>query len=177
MCAIYSCRNLRISSINRVPCLRNSGSNVAGFLLGPIVGTTKVNFLEILCGAFFCRKTICGRHTTSLVEVLAWQANPLLDFHRAVPAPSHSVGDRAGRRRSLIQMVSREMGVADCTAGFRPAQKRRKDGRAHSQPYAPAGWRGGSGKVGVLPEFSSPSSELNYKTMSEFDGVGTGEAH
>ena len=150
----------------RVPYLRNRGPNFAGFLLGPIVATTKVNFLEILCGTFFCRKTFCGRHTTSLVEVLTCQANPHLDFHRAVPAPSPTADDRAGRRRSLIQMVSREMGVADCTADFRPAQNRRKDVPVHSQPYAPDGWRGGSGsgKVRVLPEFSWPSSELGCQT-------------
>ncbi len=119
------------------------------------MGTTKVNFLEILCGVFFWRKTFCGRHTTSLVEVLAWQANRLLDSHRAVPAPSHSVGDRAGRRRSLIQMVSREMGVADCTVAFRQAHERLKARLGRWQPYAPDGWRGGSGRVRGVPEISA----------------------
>ncbi len=164
MCAIYSCRNLRLPSINWVPCLRNSGSNFAGFFLGPILATTKVNFSEILCGAYFCRKTFCGRHTISLVEVLAWQANPLLAFLRAALAPSHTVVVRAGRRRSLIQMASQEMGAAGCTVAFRPAPKRLRARLGLWQPYAPAGWRGGSGKARVLSEFSWPSSELGCQT-------------
>ncbi len=107
----------------------------------------------------FCRKTFCGRHTISLVEVLTCQANPLLDSHRAALAPSHTAGDRARRRQSLTEtLVSREMGAAACTVAFRPAQKRRKDGPAHSQPYAPAGQRGGSDKVRAFPEYSWPSS-------------------
>ncbi len=149
---IHSCRDMRFPSINRVPCLRNSGFNFAGFLLGPIVGTTKVNFLEILCGAFFCRKTICVRHTTSLVEVLACQANPLLDFLRAVLVQSPTAGDRAGRRRSLIQMANREMGVADCTVAFRQVHERLKARFGRWQPYAPDGWSGSSGKA---PETST----------------------
>ncbi len=68
---------------------------LSDFSVGPIVATNRVNFLEILCGAFFCRKTFCGRHTISFVEDLASQANQLLNFHRAVPAPSHTTGDRA----------------------------------------------------------------------------------
>ncbi len=114
--------------------------------MGPIVGTTKVNFLEILCGAFFCRKTFCGRHTTSLVEVLAWQANPLLDFLRAALAPSHTVGDRVGRRLSLTEtLASRETGAADCTVAFRQAHAHLRARLELWQPYAPAGSRGGGG--------------------------------
>ncbi len=117
------------------------------------------------CVAHFCRKTFCGRHTISLVEVLAWQANPLLDFLRAVLAPSYSVGDRAGRRPSSIEaLASQEMGAAGCTAGFRPAQKRLEAKLGRWQPYAPDGWRGGSGKARVLSEFSWRSSELGCQT-------------
>ena len=133
--------------------------------MGPIVGTTKVNFLEILCGAFFCRKTFCGRHTTSLVEVLAWQANPLLDFLRAVPAPSHTVVVRVRRRPSSIEaLASQEMGAAGCTAGFRPAHAHLRARLGRCQPYAPDGWRGGSSNERAVSDFSWPSSELGCQT-------------
>ena len=116
----------------------------------------------------FCRKTFFGRHTISLVEDLAWQANPLLDFHRAVPAPSHTAGDRVRRRRSLIELLaSREMGAADCTVAFRQVHERLKARLKHWQPYAPDGWRGGSGRVRALPEFTWPSSELDCRTRSK----------
>ncbi len=113
----------------------------------------------------FCRKTFCGRHTISLVVVLAWQANPLLDFLRAVPAPSHTVVVRVRRRPSSIEaLASQEMGAAGCTAGFRPAPKRLRARLGLWHPYVPAGSRGGSGKVRVLPEFVRPSSELGCQT-------------
>jgi hypothetical protein len=129
------------------------------------MATTKVNFLEILCGAFFCRKTFCGRHTTSLVEVLAWQANPLLDFLRAVLAPRHTTVARVRRRLSLTEtLVSREMGAAACTGAFRRAHAHLRAGLGPWRPYAPAGWRGGSGEVRVLPDFSWRSSELGCQT-------------
>jgi len=84
---------------------------------------------------FFCRKTFCGRHTTSLVEVLAWQANPLLNFHRAVPAPSHTAVVRAKRSLSLTEtLVSREMGTVSCTEGFRPAHGRLRAGADFGSP-------------------------------------------
>jgi hypothetical protein len=60
------------------------------------------------------------RKCSSLVEVLAWQANPLLDFLRAVFVPSHTAGDRVRRRLSLTEtLASPETGDAGCTVGFR----------------------------------------------------------
>ncbi len=83
------------------------------------MATNRVNFLEILCDVYFCRKTFCGRHTISLVVVLAWQANPLLDFLRAVLAQSLTVVVRVRRRLSLTEtLASRGMGAAACTAAF-----------------------------------------------------------
>jgi hypothetical protein len=95
------------------------------------------------------------------VEDLAWQANPLLDFLRAALAPSHTVVVRVRLHLSLTEtLASRETGAAACTAGFRQVRGRLKARFGHWQPYGPAGWRGGSGKVRVLPEFSWRSSEL-----------------
>ncbi len=101
----------------------------------------------------FCRKTFRGHHTISLVEVLTCQANPLRSFLRAALAPSRTAVVRAGRGQSLIRgQASREMGAAACTVAFRPAQKRLGARLGRWQPYAPAGWRGESGKVRAVSE-------------------------
>ena len=151
--------------------------NFRQIFLGPILANAKVIFLEILCGVLFWRKTFYGRHTISLVEDLAWQVTPLLDFHRALLAPRHTTVARVRRRLSLTEtLVGPEMGAAACTAGFRPAHGRNRVSLGLWQPYAPDGWRGGSGRVRVLPEISWSSSVLNCLTMSDVDGLETGDA-
>jgi hypothetical protein len=137
--------------------------NFRQIFLGPILANAKVNFLEILCGVLFWRKTFYGRHTISLVEDLAWQANPLLDFHRALLAPRHTTVARVRRRLSLTEtLASRGMDGASYTAAFRPAHAHLRARLGRCQPYAPAGWRGGSGKVRVLPEISWRSSKIGF---------------
>ncbi len=80
------------------------------------------------------------------VEVLTCQANPHLDFHRAVLAPSHTVVVRVRLHLLLTEtLASRETGAAGYTVAFRPAHAHLRARLGRSQPYAPAGWRGGGG--------------------------------
>ena len=147
-----------------IPNIRNRGPNFARFFgshRGHHQGQSFGNFVWRI----FCRKTFCGRHTISLVEVLTCQANPLRSFLRAALAPSHTAGDHAGRRPCSIQSVAcLETGAAGCTVAFRPAHAHLRAGLGRCQPYAPAGWCGGSGKLRVLPEYSWQSSELSCQT-------------
>ncbi len=162
MCAIYSRWDLRFPPINWVPYFRNRGPNLVRFFGGSHPGHHQGQFYWKFCVAYF----FGVRHFAAVtVEVLACQASPLLDSPRVGPQRKVMAAVRARHLPCSIQkQASRGMGAAGCTAGFRPAHAHLRARLGRCQPYAPAGWRGRSGKVRVLPEFLWPSSGLNCRT-------------